>query len=64
MKVAAHPRLVRRPPVRQRGSRLQPGCLRHPQALSLPLLPSGPDGVRRPGLRRSRPSTPFAAAGS
>jgi len=62
--VAAHPRFDRRPPARRRGSRLRPGWLRHPQVLSLPLLPSGPDGVRRPGLRRSRPSTPFAAAGS
>src|SRR5207247_448830 len=35
-----------------------------PPGISLPLLPSGPDGVRRPELRRSRPSTPFAAAGS
>ena len=35
-----------------------------PPGFSLPLLPSGPDGVRRPELRRSRPSTPFAAAGS
>src|SRR5437879_2066193 len=35
-----------------------------PPGFSLPLLPSGPDGVQRPELRRSRPSTPFAAAGS
>src|SRR4029077_14787621 len=33
-----------------------------PSSFSLPLLPSGPDGVRRPEVRRSRPSTPFAAA--
>src|SRR5439155_19331717 len=41
-----------------RGFELRPGWLRHPRALSLPLLPSGPDGVRRPELRRSQPSTP------
>src|SRR5437899_2732044 len=41
-----------------RGRRLRPGLLRHPRELSLPLLPSGPDGVRRPELRRSQPSTP------
>src|SRR6202023_3162552 len=49
-------------PSSHHGPRLRPRLLRHPQVLSLPLLPSGPDGVRRPELRRSRPSTPFAAA--
>ena len=57
--MAAHPRFDRRAPRRYRGSRLRPGWLRHPRVSSLPLLPSGPDGVRRPELRRSRPSTPF-----
>src|ERR1051326_2759264 len=48
----------------RRGRRLRPGWLRHPRALSLPLLPSGPDGVRRPELRRSRPSAPPSTASS
>src|SRR5438132_11023814 len=46
------------PSQRHRGFELRPGWLRHPRVTSLPLLPSGPDGVRRPELRRSRPSTP------
>src|SRR5207244_53599 len=51
----------RAPPLRSKtpsthhGLRLRQGWLRHPRELSLPLLPSGPDGVRRPELRRSRP---------
>src|SRR5882762_3516944 len=56
------PPLRSKTPSSHRGPRLRPRLLRHPQVLSLPLLPSGPDGVRRPELRRSRPSTPFAAA--
>src|SRR5262249_24400471 len=53
---AAHPSSIAAPPAVP-GFRLQPGWLRQPRAASLPLLPSGPDGVRRPGLRRSQPST-------
>src|SRR6202521_2134802 len=56
------PPLRSKTPSSHRGPRLRPGWLRHPRVLSLPLLPSGPDGVRRPELRRSRLSTPFAAA--
>jgi len=55
--MTAHPASIS-PSQRHRGFQLRPGWLRHPRANSLPLLPSGPDGVRRPELRRSRPSTP------
>src|SRR5262249_49663826 len=44
-------------PQRFPGFQLGPGWLRHPRVASLPLLPPGPDGVRRPELRRSQPST-------
>gem|GEM_PF-4416557 len=37
---------------------LRPGTPAAPEGILLPLLPSGPDGVRGPSPRRTQPSTP------
>src|SRR5260221_3515538 len=59
--VAAHPASIEDPQLAPRFT-APARMTAAPSSFSLPLLPSGPDGVRRPELRRSRPSTPFAAA--
>lgn len=38
---------------------LRPGCLTAPVGVPLVLLPSGPDTVREPTLRKTRSSTPL-----
>ncbi len=49
-------------PERYAGSLLRSGWSAAPGKVCLPLLPSGPDGVRKFPLRRTRPSTPLAGA--
>ena len=53
----AHPPLLR-PERLSDGCWLQPGGLAAPEGGFVPLLPLGPDGIRRPSLHEARPSTP------
>jgi len=44
---------------RRPDSLLRPGCSAAHESVCLPLLPSGPDGVHKFPLRRTRSSTPL-----
>jgi len=62
MKLVVHPLSNLLPPSTS-GSQLRPGYPATPRRVSLPLLPSGPGGVRSLLPRRTRSSSPLTLGG-